>query len=131
MRDDFGRDGEMIGEIIIAVIFFAGAFIFGDLTADQPFSSYEELEMLDPTPHMILMQYVMYAAFWLAVLDYPKVAFGVLMTISVLEWLLLAAKRPEYWGGIAFANAGVDILAVLVLAERTGLPRCLGRFFGY
>lgn len=121
----------MIGGIIIAVVFLAGAFIFGDLTADQPFSSYEELAMLDPTPHMILMQFVMYAAFWLAVLDYPKVAFGVLMTISVLEWLLLAAKRPEYWGGIAFANAGVDILAVLVLAQRTGLPRCLGRFFGY
>ena len=119
----------MIGGIIIAVIFFAGAFILGDLTGDPPFSSYEELARQDPSTHMFLIQLMMYALFWLTVLDYPEVAFGVLMTISVLEWLLFAVKRPQYWGGIAFANAGVDILAVLVLAERTGLPRCLGKFF--
>lgn len=118
----------MIGGIIIAVVFFAGAFLFGDLTC-EPARSYEELARQNPTPHMFLLQLMMYALFWLTALDSPKEAFIVLMILSASEWIQFAAKRPQYWGGIAFANAGVDILAVLVLAERTGLPQFLGKLF--
>lgn len=46
----------------------------------------------------------------------PVIFFAVLAVISVIDWVLIS-RKPSSWKDFAFINAGVDILAVLILAK--------------
>lgn len=42
--------------------------------------------------------------------------FVVLVVISAIDWVLIS-RRPRSWRDFALINAGVDIMAVLILAS--------------
>lgn len=94
------------------MLFFLIASWLGEITKKQA-TSYEEQ---DPGLCCNFTFMTMPLIIGMVLTGEPVFFFVVLAVISVIDWVLIS-RRPSSWGAFAFINAGVDILAVLILAK--------------
>lgn len=103
---------------MVAVLFFMIASWLGKITEKQA-TSYEELEEQDPGLCCAFTFMTMPLLMGMVLTGALVTFFVVLVVISAIDWVLIS-RRPSSWGAFAFINAGVDILAVLLLVSQIG-----------
>ena len=79
-------------------------------------AGYEEMEEQDPGICYALTFLTLPFLMGMELTGAPVIFFVVLVVISAIDWVLIS-RRPRSWRDFAFINAGVDIMAVLILAK--------------